>query len=70
MYTLSNLPLLLYPVAIPLISSSTAADRPALTWIGFLALLSASFITPGLRMKGSKAADAPATQYDKAGDRK
>jgi hypothetical protein len=70
MYNLSNLPLILYLAAIPLISTGTTADRPALTWIGFLAILCASFITPGLRMKGSEEADAPATHYDKSGGKK
>ncbi len=69
MFNISNLPLILYLAAIPLISSGTTADRPALTWIGFLALLSASFITPGLRLRNTEK-DAPATQYDKSGGKK
>jgi len=70
MYNLSNLPLILYLAAIPLISAGTTAERPGLTWIGFLAILCASFITPGSRLRESISKDAPATHYDKSGGKK
>ena len=69
MTNLSNLPLVLYLASVPLISAGTTAGRPGLTWIGFLALLSASFITPALRLKSNEEADPPATEYDKSGDK-
>ena len=70
MYNLSYLPLVLYLAAIPLISAGTTVDRPGLTWIGFLALLSASLITPGLRMRDNADGGAPATDDEQSGDNK
>lgn len=68
MTNLSNLPLILYLVAIPLISAGTVGGLVPLTWLGFLALLSAACITPALRFKENVKDDTPATQYDKFED--
>ena len=46
---LSNLPIVLYLVSIPLISMGTTSGNEALTWLGFGALLIGGGITPGLR---------------------
>lgn len=51
MIRLSNLPLFLYLLSIPLVSSGTTSDQAALTWIGFLCILCASLITPALRLR-------------------
>ncbi|MGI9434409.1 MAG: hypothetical protein ACR2Q4_06225 [Geminicoccaceae bacterium] len=68
MTNLSNLPLVLYLIAIPLISAGTAGDILPLTWLGFLALLSAACITPALRLKENVKDETPATQYDSSED--
>jgi len=67
MYNQSNVPLFVYLAAIPLISTGTTTDRPGFTWIGFLALPSASFIMPALRIRGNVKEEVPETEYDKAG---
>lgn len=67
---LENLPLLLYLASVPLISAGTTTASPALTWIGFLALLCASVITPALRLRENVKEQVPATEYDKSGDKK
>ncbi len=54
MINLSNLPIILYLIAIPLISSGTTGGNPVLTWLGFGALFIGGAITPGLRFVGEK----------------
>ncbi len=61
---ITNLPLLLYLVAIPLISMGTTAGQAGLTWIGFLCILCASLITPGLRLRENVREKSATTQFD------
>lgn len=70
MINLSNLPIILYLVAIPLISYGTTGGNLALTWLGFGALLIGGGITPGLRLgeNDSGRAAANAQSQDKAGN--
>ncbi len=46
---MKNLPVILYLVAIPLISYGSTSGNQALTWLGFGALLFGGAITPSLR---------------------
>jgi hypothetical protein len=49
-----NLPIILYLIAIPLISFGSTGGNPALTWLGFGALLFGGAITPSLRFAPSE----------------
>lgn len=60
----SNLPLFFYLLSIPLVSAGTTSGQESLTWIGFLFIISASLITPTLRLRGNVRETGPSTQYD------
>lgn len=53
MMNLSNLPIILYLAAIPLISHGTLGENEFLMWLGFGAILVGGVMTPGLRFVGN-----------------
>ncbi len=60
MINLSNLPIILYLLAIPLISFGTTGNNLGLTWLGFGALIIGGGITPGLRYGANDSSGAAA----------
>lgn len=61
---LTNLPLFLYLVSIPLVSAGSTSGQAGLIWIGLLCILCASLITPSLRLRENVREPGPSTQFD------